>query len=64
MSLTKATPDDILVAGIKTVGVGRYGSNDCPAELIDSLIETLKSGEFNMVQANAFFSATLAQRPQ
>lgn len=45
--------------GIKTVGVGKRGSKDLPAELIKEIADDFKTGKVSPVAAGAFFGGLL-----
>ncbi|PIW59925.1 MAG: hypothetical protein COW13_04115, partial [Candidatus Omnitrophica bacterium CG12_big_fil_rev_8_21_14_0_65_50_5] len=48
-----------LIEAIKTVGIGKKGSKELPAELIDALIPVLKSPDVSRPGLGAFLGAII-----
>ncbi len=50
-------PHTPIEEGIRAVAVGKSGSKDCPAELVDRILVDLDEDRVDPVQKAAFFAA-------
>src|SRR3989338_5869415 len=59
MAIILNSADPAIVRGIKTVGVGKKGSQDLDPELAREIAEDIKAGKISPVAAGAFFGGLL-----